>query len=112
MYRDRCLRVWERSRRGYLAITINTSFSRRKSGSAGAKPGGAGGVLSSRQWPAWGGTGRITWGLDFPVLGTSARPPSGGVGEVPFGLEASVELEVERRGLSSHDIGLLSPTPH
>jgi len=43
--------------------------------------------------------------LILPVFGKSARPPSGGVGEVSLGLEASVELEVERRRFSPHDVG-------
>jgi hypothetical protein len=71
-------------------------------------PGATGQMLSSRQWTTWSGTGRVTWGLDFPVFGTSARPPGGGASEVPFGLEASVELEVERRRFSPDDVGLLS----
>src|ERR1700730_8940269 len=69
-----------------------------------------GGILSSRQWTTWGGTGRATWGIDFPVSGKGARPPSGGTGEVPLGLEASVELEAKRRRLSPDDIGLLPAT--
>src|SRR5258708_4913878 len=62
-------------------------------------PGATGGMLSSRQWTTWGGTDRATLGFDFPVSGKGARPSSGRTGEVPFGLEASVELEAERRRL-------------
>ena len=43
-------------------------FGKKVLASAGAMPGATDGMLSSRQWTAWGGTGRAPWGLDFPVL--------------------------------------------
>src|ERR1700674_2478335 len=61
------------------------------------------------EWAAWSGAGSVTWGDDFPVFGTGARPASGRACEVSFGLETGVKLEAERRRFSSDDLGLFSP---
>jgi hypothetical protein len=47
--------------------------------------------------------------LIFQFLERVPDPSSGGTGEVSFRLEAGVEFEVERRGFSSDDAGLLPP---
>ena len=69
-------------------------------------------LLSSRQWTPWSGTGRVTWRVDFPVFGASARPPGGRTGEVSSGLEGGAKLKAERSRFSPDNVGLFSAATH